>query len=824
MALANKGFVNGPLLDALHWTAGVTTVHPSMHRLKNALGLTVGMWGGRYIGDRLVGETPDGMKVDKENAFILEEPLVGALHYDRHSDRPKDRWMHVGNMWFPMILGGVGAYVGSQMYGQQDGTVLPAAEKALAKAKTLTLEQAEYAAVGAQTHLARIMSGATAPFGSSGMLGLIPGPWSYAWNLSISFQGTVPRNKIHTPWMPALQKYINGNNHQYAFGPSSMLPRLSAYLLDNPDKDAPEARRMAHAILEPWFGQRVTEKHVDAFLKPMLEARDKAWKQGGVPQAEKEALTKVLDGCLKGAGLEKHLMKIGLNPAEAMIGRNGFVEAFARAFGSGKELERIESVYRQGLIERGVLKELPKDIAAVNAATRAADRMVQTKGNLAIAGLALGMGVLGYNAITKGNAQAKKIAEAHAKLDAAAASPPPSPEVQVDSAEQIRTSIPAPDERREEELHRKLEQSLPPKAKVAPPPHAPHDEGGLLPFMERLTDMLNAPTTFSLHRLSCALGLSIGGYIGMQVGDAIAGKTLGGKALALEGVLAPLRPLFKAYEYNTHSHAPKDRWGYVLHFAIPGIFAAAGVVAASEMFFRDRKKAVNAKGNYLDDYENRATLAEANTWTPGVAALAPAVTPTGTPFFPLVNYSTTLGTRFMMASGRKGALPGMGEWWSGSTSRYPYGPVALIDHMIQYAAHNEDRFPRQLDEMARGIVLQWFPNATPEQVAAFAHKAQRDHEKFYKEGVGIPQEMEEQAITLLAKHFKGAGLEQTLREIGLDPMQAVLGANGVAGVIAKGLGAESEIKDMTKEYHDKYAKRLERQRAAAAEAPAQQAV
>lgn len=787
-----RRFIERPVRRALEWAVSVNTVHPSTHRLKNALGLSVGMVGGRYGMDKLVGQTPDGDKVEREDVPTLFQPLHGTLAYNHYSDRQHDRVMHLADMWIPAGLGAVGAYLGSYDYAFADQPYASAAKGAIRNAKALTLDKAEDAAMAAQSLAWRSLSGMTAVFGSSSNIQLVPGPWNYGSDLSIAFQGTVARNKLHTPYFKGLQKFVNGNAHPYPFGPSSMLGKLKGYLLHSPDAQLPQARQMAYSILEPWFGQRVTEQHIDAFLVPMLEAREKLYRPGGVPQSAKADFEKTLNGFLAGEGLERHLLKLDLNPATAMVGRNGFTEYAARAMGSGERMAAVERTYRSGLVQRGVITELPRDVERVNAATRAADRYVLTRGSLVLGGMALGVTYLAHQALsaqkkwwngTESNREAAK-PEAGAPMEAAG------------------TALASPAQAGEQEdAHGSRSERRP-----------------ILSFVERVTEGLNAPTTMSMHRTSCAAGLTIGGYIGTQVANAITGRLLSGAPLPKDKVPEFLEWMYNKFPYNPHSDHARDRWGYILHFGIPAVFATAGVIASSDLFFRNRRKSVHAESEYLEDFENRATMAEANTWTPLTALGSLFVTPSGFPFlpYPAPNYGTALGTRFMLASGRKGVFPGLGELWTGSTSPYAEGPVALRDRMLRYATNNPDPHPEQLDAMARGIVLQWFPDATPAQVKSFVRKMERDREQFYRDGVGIPEDLKTECYDLLATHFKDAGLERTLRELGLDPLHAVLGNNGLSETIARKLGTSDELDDIHKEFAAKYKERL------AQEAPAPQ--
>lgn len=772
-AVRGSGFLNGFVWRVAEWVTSVSTIHPSTHRLKNALGLTVGMVGGRYIMDKAVGHTPDGMAVQKEDVPLPFRPIHGILNYNPYSDAYSDRMMHVANMWIPAGLGAVGAYLGSYDYAFNEQPFASVAKTVVKNAKGLTLDKAEDAAMAFQSQSMRKLAGGTAMFGSSAEINMIPGPWNYGTNLNLAFQGTVARNKMRTTYFTKLQQFSNSNNHDFAFGPSSMLTRLRNYLLDNPDKIPPDARRQTYAVLEGWFGDRVTAEHVDQFLAPALEARDKIITEGGIPAAQKEAFTKTLQQSLAGEGLERNLMRIGLDPSTAMIGRNGAVEYMSSALGASDKLETLQKAYHSGLLERGVVKEISKEAELLNAATKAADSLVVKQGMLAFGGLALGVMALGYRALSKekewwDKEEKPPLAPAEAKSPDAAAQDAPSHRVHKDRSHPTLTMV------------------------------------------ERVTEGLNAPTTMSMHRSSCALGLTIGGYIGTQVANTLTGRTLGGVILPKAKVPEYLEWMHNKLPYNPASHAPRDKWSAVLHLGIPALFATAGVVTASDLFFKKRRNTVSAEHEYLEDFENRATMAQANTWTPLMALSSLVVAPGGFHLLPLPapNYGGLLATRFKLAAGRKGVMPGVSELWSGSTAPFAEGPVKLRDRMLKYAINNDSVDPEMMDSFARGIVLQWFPDATPKQVHEFVDKIQQDREQFYQDGQGIPDDLKSECYDVLASHFKDGGLEQTFRQIGLNPLQAVFGNNGLSGKVAEKLASSDELAEIHAEYENKYNQRL----------------
>lgn len=784
--------INGPVLKAAQWGVSVSTVHPSLHRFKNAAGLTIGLFAGRQLMNLMTGETPGGEKISIDNVPGPLKELHGCMAYNHFSDDPNDRWMKVVDLWLPAALGALGAIAGSHDYALEQPLV-QGVKAILKNPKALTLDKAESAAIVTQAKPWRVLSGITSLFGSSSGFQLVPGPTNYGTTLSNSFLGTVARNKLHTPYMPWVQKFWNANNHPYPFGPTTMLGKIRDQMVHNPAANPAEERQMAYAILEPWFGEHVTQKHVSDFLKELHTARNKFFKEGGVPENLKAECEKELNALVSGLGLEKTLMKIGLNPVEATIGQNGFMETFSRLLGAEKPLNKIERQYKQAFAARNKLTIDPTHLPH---APHEAHPTIDAFGKVVAlgAGGAVVASIVGSRdyhesdniALHKKAAEAAKQAEITGK--------------QADA-----------DEAKAAEFCAEHPAACVPRKNSS---WADSINGRPLEVMEWATDALNSPETLGMHRLSCAFGMTAGGYVGMKLMEALTGRTLTGAHVGMDKLPGFIKPYYKSMAYNPHSDHPKDRWGYVMHFLVPAVTATAGIMGASNQFFGDRaKKFENA--NYIDEFEEKATLKQAGAWTGVTALSALFVTPSGFPYlpFPFPNYGTALGTRFTLSSGRKMIMPVLGDMWTGTASRYPYGPSKLRDHMIKYAVNNPTKHPEQLEEMAIGILKPWFENVTEQQVESFIARVEADRDKYLREG-GIPEKLKADCEKELLSHFKGAGLEKTLREIGLDPEKAHLANNGLSGRIAEWMGAESTVNATKADFATRYKERAAKEAAA----------
>ncbi len=795
-----NGIINGPVLNGAHWAMMNKNLDPSTHRLRNAFGLSAGLIIGRQFMNAAVGETTTGEKVGKDDVPFFLRPIHGVLSYNHFSDDPKDRWMKVVDYVIPAALGGGGAMLGSYDFALDPnvGGIGLAAREAQKDLSKLTLDKAELMAKFTQSHPWRGLAGLTAMNGSASGFGLVPGLNNYGSTLGVAFSGSVMRDKYSTPYLPWLQKFISGNKHYYPYSPTSMLPRVREYLVHNKDANPKQLKDMAYAILEPWFGESVKPSHVEAFVGELTAVRNKFFQSGGVPEKAKADLVKELDAVLMGTGLEKTIKKVGLNPAEATIGRNGFIEWTARALGYGGRLDEVGRSFRRAYGARNNIAVPLENLARVKNFPHDG-RVLMTGG--AVVGLgALAIGAMALDARRWHQADneellhTKQASEQH--VNGLSEEPPNAEEPH----RHIKAGIADRYQHQKELLQAK-------KAK-GEQGFAEWLNGKPLRFMEWVTDGFNSPETVGLHRLSCALGLTGGGVVGMRIAEALTGRNFAGANVPLEKLPDVLKPLYKKLAYNPFSDAPKDKWGFVFHLAIPAVFSTAGIITASELFFRKRKTEAG-KAEYIDDYETKASMAEAGPWTALTSTAALLATPSGNIFLPIpgINYGMSLATRFTLSSGRKVIFPGLGELWSGNASRYPFGPTLLRDHMIKYAVNNPSPHPDQLEEMTIGILKPWFKDVTGEQILSFVQKVEADRDKFLAEG-GVPEESKKALEKELIAHFKGAGLEKTLKEIGLDPLKASLGENGISSTIAKYLGAAKPLEDIHKEYAKKYTERV----------------
>lgn len=303
------------------------------------------------------------------------------------------------------------------------------------------------------------------------------------------------------------------------------------------------------------------------------------------------------------------------------------------------------------------------------------------------------------------------------------------------------------------------------------------------------------------HRIKNAIGLSVGLYLGRKFMNIVTAQNKDGE-IAREEVPLPLRPLHGLMRYNKYSDDPRDRWCKVVDNVVPAMFGAVGAVGGSFHFFHERYADLK-NPEFMDEYEEAMSLEQSKPWSvlSGISSLFGSAS--GLSLGPAGNYGLSLGARFGLASGRKVALPGLGKFATNAHAPYPFGPSQLIDRMIGYAVGNPDKDPKQLESMAHGILGPWFKNVTPDQIHAFVDAVKGMRDQFLQEG-GIPEEMQGKAKTFLTEHLKKGGLEETLKGIGLDPMDASLGDNGFVTAVSKLLGKRERMAEMGAEFTSKY--------------------
>ncbi len=801
----SPGIINGPLYKAARLTTEYVNVPPSFHRLRNAVGLTLGLYLGRKVMDIAVGQKPDGTVVDPLDVPAPLRPLLGIIPYDHFSDDPKERWMKVFDRLVPAVVGGIGACAGSKSFFNKN-FMEPVQAKMAAPAKQFFMTDAERQSLYHQSAPWSLMTGTSALFGSASGFGLFPSINHYGADLGTLF---VMRSERAAAPLGAL---VNSHAH-FPFRPTKMITNMIEYVAGNPTANPAALNEYANGILKTWF-RKATPEQVEGFANIIKTQREQFLKEGRLPEAANAKVKEAIKGLVSDAGLEKTFIKLGLDPREASFGDQGFITMISHTMGDllGQNTSaKTEKTWK--LVKEGM--ELRNPELLKKGFDESAHKFVASNTQKAAAYGAMGLGAAGFGAIAMArdanvgdlNSDPKpgsllekelKCTDPASELCAIAARKDASPTVD-DPAFGSRITPEAIAAAHGHVLHSKKQYGM--------------LNGKGLDAAEGLTDMFNVINGVNSHRLYCAVGLSAGSWLGEEVMKALTGVTFLGAQVKKEDVLKPLQKIFKQLAFNPHSDLPKDKWMQIMRWGVPTAIGGAAVVAASGLFFADREKdARNPK--FLDEVEEAATMAQAKPWGYLSAVTALFGGSSGFAWIPGINYMTNLGTRYTMGSGRKVSLPVLGKGWSNNSTLFPFGPPGMLDLIIRESVNNKSANPELLETYAIGVLKPWFDNVTPEQVEAFVLKVHEVRDQFFKDG-GVPEDLKKGLEEELKQHLHGAGLEQTLQEIGLDPLTAHIGANGFSGKISDTLGSKKSIDKLKENYTKTYLERLHEQRSTA---------
>ncbi len=767
--IPKKGLINGPVYEVARFGTEYLNVPPNKHRLYNAVGLMAGLYMGRKIMNILVGQTPDGKEIPAEDIIAPIKPLRGILAYDHFSDNPHDRWMKVLDLMAPAVIGGVGAVGGSYMFFREPILRTRKATTAVPLGK-FGLEQAEQVSLLGQYDTLSKIAGAAALPGSAAGLSFIPSTANYSTALGMAFTTGAER----TVGAPGLRAFFNSHS-SFPWRWHVLVGKMTQYLAHNPSASPERIDAYMQGIIKPLFNG-VTKEQLHKLTDMVLAKRNAFVRNGKLVAHSEEAIAKSVKDLFADMGFEKMLMDVGLDPREAAVGDVGIVTTLSRWIGDGLGMKTSKKMddARKAMIESieqrfPELKGKPFDAMAHKHA----------QSDTIKAGA---LGLLGVSTVSVGAVALAK------DVGMADMNPAKTKDESTD-----KTTNPANTARnpKHHQVHSKHRHGF--------------VDGKLLDMSEGVTGMLSA--AIGAHRVHCAVGLTLGSWLGDKFMDSLTGVKFSGTKVSKEEVWKPLQKIYKKMAFNPHSDHMNDRWMQVLRWGLPGVLGAFGAVQGSRLFFEERSNEVK-KSDFLDEAEDKATFQQARPWTYTAALTSLLGFPSGASMIPFTNYGTHLGTRFSMASGRKVSMPVIGKIWSNNPTLFPFAPPGMIDLMIKEAVHNKSFDPELLETYAVGVLKPWFDNVTPQQIEAFVLEVHKIRDKFFKEG-GVPETFKATLEKELKEHLKGAGLEHTLEEIGLDPMKAHIANNGLSGKIANLLGAESDVNKTSRSFVEKYKKRHE---------------
>ncbi len=828
-----KNAVSSPaLLNAADRVAHGMYVVPAGHRFRTlafSLGFSLA---GNGIMHVLTARYGDGTKLEKKDAPFFLRPLHGILEHNKYSDDPEDRWKHVAARAFPVVGAAVGAYLGSRNWAANS----PAGASNLNTSDDIAAlfgkdQSAGVTAAGASIfldaqrgHAARVFGGILQALGlHSGIHQLVvPSVLNLGIGLGGAFLGANNRtlNPVSTDGLKKSTKemadHVGRNTYNKVLselakedeaGAKAFLAETMKKEWTNPEH-APalekafkhikagggvdQLENYANRVLNRYFARAAVDykksiQLVGGDLRATQQERVGVWIEKikehlagneimPSPENFKEEIEKIGQSIITDAfGNYNRIDPKSKDPLPFLS--NNFLKTIRDAQLDETKIELGERnwVYRvfewmggdaRKKAEKGVQALFAKEGKVLDHLGIPAGPVSTASGIGPNAGAALlGTAALGSMAALSASKE-KKTHDLFAQY-------------------------------REEEDKRGLKGFL---------NHA------VLPKFEFLDRMSIADPSWGRFWLAggFSLGLVVTDYL-LQVPF---GRTI--SSAATSPLLPRIAPLpmptswRNAWSYDPLSGTDSDRWMKNAHTFAVMAGGAIGTFLGARYATKDRRSKLRAEGTYLDDFEERVTFAQGKAWEIPTAISSTPGSALGTTHFgliPGINYGANIANFHLLANGGKIAWQGAGKHMIGSQSQYRFGPVKLIDHMIQYAAYNPDECPKQLTDMAAGIVRPWFPEATDAQVNAFAGEVLKVRNAHWQQG-GIAAEKKEPLIKELKEHFRGAGLEKTLLGLGLNPAEAKLGNNGIIGNVSEIFGAKGEVKELKLKYLNGLKERL----------------
>ncbi len=800
------------LLKVADRVTGGMYVVPAGHRFRTlafSLGFSLA---GNSIMQVLNGEDGKGHQIKKEDVVFFLRPLHGLLEHNKHSDDPEDRWKEVAGRALPILGAAVGAYVGSYNWAATSpggsANMDSAKETAaiLAGKGSITASQASIYVDAERGNASRIIGGILQSLGlHSGIHQLfVPSVINLGVGLGGAFLGANNR-VLNAAGTEGLKKSTSEMADH--LGRNTYNKVLSQLAKEEPQaaRDfltkvltvkgaAPSAEMVEKALERIYAGSGIdlienfANKSLNRYLaRAAVDYRKSIANVSTALAADQNSviagLTQKKDGISplqvwidqmksgkKPEEVVKDIEKAGAEVAQAAFGPN-FLKTIRAAGFDEKKIEIGESnwVYRvfEWLIPGSKTK----------AETRLQESFAQTATAQSLPAADLVSNVKGI-----GPDLGAKLLGGAAALSVAgmvAAKPKTTPDLFAGYRERAK--------------ERSFKGFL---------------NKHVLPKFEFVTRMSIADPSWGRFWLAggFTLGLVGGDYLmqlpfGRSVNPTIAGDLL--NKLPTLPTPSFMNKFKGSLAYDPLSGTDRDRWLKTANVMAVMAFGALGTFLGARWATKDRRQKLMSKDPvYLDDFEDRVTFAQGKAWEIPTAIASTPGSALGTTHFgliPGVNYGANIANYHLLSNGGKIAWQGPGKVLMGSQSRYRFGPVKLIDHMIQYAAYNPDELPKQLTEMAAGIVLPWFPDATPLQVNAFAAELIKIRNAHWQQG-GIAAEKKEGLIKEMTEHFRGAGLEKMLIEIGLNPAEAKLGNNGLIGQVSEVFGARGETKKLNLDF------------------------
>ena len=333
--------VNDKPLDAIEWIGNALNFPPSLHRWKNALGLSTGLYSGMKIMELATGMSIRGTPLSEFKIFpfmpaISKIPVKPLLAYNFHGAGLADRWMKVAHMVVPAALGFYGSKLGSDWYFQTQRQRVSHPEYIDDFSSRIAFDQSKpWGYLSAATSLTNVG------------VGLNFLPLSYGMNLGTRFTLGSDRRVI----LPGVKEVWSNNHSRFPLGPSKLRDFMINYVVNNPDQEPRQLEDMVKGILGPWFGS-MPNSVINHFADDVLTIRNKFYVEGGIPKDKRAQCKKELREHFVGKGLHKELESLGLDVLKAHLADNGLSGDIANHLGARAAVTRDIADFRDKELKR----------------------------------------------------------------------------------------------------------------------------------------------------------------------------------------------------------------------------------------------------------------------------------------------------------------------------------------------------------------------------------------------------------------------------------------------------------------------------------------
>ena len=339
---ASPGFINGPLLRFGRWLSDSVINVPPQNRFFSAVGLSLGLFVG-YRGMRILAgrEFSPAKPLGKMDISPLWRWAHNAFKFDYYANTVADRTKRIIFWVVPTITGAIGTYFGSKFAFRNYYKELESPNAKYMEDYSAKIAMAEGDKWG-------ILSATSAIFASSSGMSNFPIP-GMNYSIGLSTNSVLRYDKRVS--MPGLNRFWSNNPSTYYMGLKGLLEYTIKYATLNPSHDPKELVPLADATLRPNFPQ-VTDEQLAHYVEKIEAVRKKYWQEGvGIPKDNQKAAEAELRSMLRGAGYEKTLLSLGLDPAQAVF-KNGMAGKIADTMGAKPKVAALIDKYHQELAGR----------------------------------------------------------------------------------------------------------------------------------------------------------------------------------------------------------------------------------------------------------------------------------------------------------------------------------------------------------------------------------------------------------------------------------------------------------------------------------------